>query len=239
MNFNIVWNELSYSEFIKYLKSLADLKYCEFHKKIVNDNSIKYIGVRTPILRKIAKQISKKDYNSFVKINSHKFYEEILLHGFIITYADVDYDILIQMMKKFIPYMSNWALVDLFATKFKQFTNNMDKGFKEINLFINSDNCWEIRLGLVLLLKMYINSKYIDKILKISSSIQNQNYYVKMANAWLISECYIKFKDKTINFLQAKKLDFWTHNKAIQKIRESYKVNNTEKYFLNTLKIKK
>lgn len=233
------WNEKIYNEFLKYLNSLADPEYKNFNSRIIKDDTVKYIGIRTPTLRKIAKIIAKNDYLGFIKCNKHEFYEERILHGFIIGYAEIDYNKFIKMIKEFIPYLSSWALVDLSVTKFKQVNDNKDMAFKEIVRFTESNNPWEIRLGLIMLLRLYIEEKYISRVLGIVSGIKNDHYYVKMGNAWLISECYIKFPNETTQLLEDKKLDPWTQNKSIQKIRETFRVSKENKDFLKSLKIKK
>ncbi len=238
MNLEIKWNKENYSEFIKYLKTLVDSEYHKFNSKIINDNTVKCIGVRTPQLRKIAKIIAKNDYEGFIRLNKHATHEERALHGFIIGYLKIDYDTLMKMIRDFIPYMSSWALVDMFATKFKQIQSNKDTALSEIIKFTKSGNPWEIRLGLIMLLSLYIEEKYINKVLEIIKSIKNDHYYVKMGNAWLISECYIKFPIETTKLLKQKTLDPWTQNKAVQKIKESLRVSKEDKDFLSTLKIK-
>lgn len=238
MDLQIKWNEENYKKFLEYLNSLADAEYCKFNSKIINDDTVKYIGVRTPQLRKIAKIIAKNDFEGFMKHNKHKFYEERALHGFIIGYVKVNYETLMNMIQEFIPFLSSWALVDMFVCKFSQIKNNQDEALKEIIKYTKSDNPWEIRLGLIMLLSQFIHENYIEKVLEVASSVKNEHYYVKMGNAWLISECYIKFPEKTTEFLKAKVLDFWTQNKAIQKVRESLRVSKENKDFLNTLKIK-
>lgn len=238
MNLEIKWDEENYSKFINYLNTFSDLEYKKFNSRIINDDTVKYIGVRTPQLRKIAKIIAKNDYIGFIKCNKHEYYEERALHGFIIGYAKIDYDTLMGMIKDFAPYMSSWALVDMFVIKFKQIQNNKDAALNEIVEFTKSSNPWEIRLGLMMLLSIYVEEKYINKILKIVESIKNDHYYVKMGSAWLISECYIKFPNQTTKLLKQKILDPWVQNKAIQKVRESFRVGKEDKDFLNTIKIK-
>jgi len=141
------------------------------------------------------------------------------------------------MLKDFIPFLSSWALVDMTVCKFKQVKNNKDLAFGEIINFTKSQNPWEIRLGLMMLLSLYVEENYINEVLKICQSVKNDHYYVKMGNAWLISECYIKFPELTTKFLEEKALEPWTQNKAIQKIRESLRVSKEYKEFLNTFKI--
>lgn len=172
MDLTIKWNEENYNEFSEYLKSFTDEEYCKFNSKIINDDTVNYIGIRTPQLRKIAKEIARNDYKGFIKHNKHELYEERALHGFIIGYAKVDYNTLINMLKDFVPYLSNWALVDTtVTTKFKQIENNKNEFLKEVIKFTKSDNPWEIRLGLMLLLSVYLDEKHIDKVLKISEMI--------------------------------------------------------------------
>lgn len=232
------WSKEKHNVFLKYLESLSDYKYKIFNCKIINDDSIKYIGVRTPILRKIAKIIANSDYEGFIKYQSGKYYEEIAIYGFIIGYIDVSYHSLIVMIKNYIPYISNWALTDMPIRKYKQILENKDEAFNEIIKFTKSSNPWEVRFGLVLLLKIYVEEKYLNKIFEICKSINSSHpcctnniipYYVKMANAWLISECYIKYPNLTKIVLQSTDLDSWTKNKAIQKIKESYRVSNSKK----------
>ncbi|BED93124.1 MAG: DNA alkylation repair protein [Candidatus Paraimprobicoccus trichonymphae] len=246
MDFKQIWTKARYEEFINYLKNLADLKYKEFHFKILNDNTVGFIGVQTPILREIAKNILKNDYNGFLRFNEHKFYEEKAIHSFIIRHAEFTYVELIQAIKDFVPHISNWALADITAKKFPQIIENKDIALKEILKFTRSNNPWEVRLGLVMSLSMYISKKYIYKILEVCKSINSEHrccieneipYYVKIGNAWLVSECYIKFPKITKNFLETKILEKWVQNKAVQKIKESFRVAKKDKIVLENLKI--
>jgi 3-methyladenine DNA glycosylase AlkD len=239
MNLNVKWTSELYEKFIKYLKSFEDFEYKKFNSKIINDQTVEYIGVRTPILRKIAKEIAKNDYSGFLKFNNHKFYEEKAIHGFIIGYAKLDFDELMKMLKDFIPYISSWALTDTVAKKFPQIMQNLDAAFEEISKFTKSENPWEIRFGLMLLFSMYVTPEYINQVLKICESINLNHkcckngeipYYVKMGNAWLVSECFIKFPEITEPFLKSKILEKWTQNKAIQKIKESFKVSRFQHF---------
>ena len=223
---NTIWNEKVYEKFIKYLKSLQNINYKNFHSKLILDNNL--IGIKTPILKEIAKKISKGDYKSFIKLNKHKYYEEIIIHGLIIGYLK-DFNEVKELLDNFIPYNTNWAINDIVCANMKIFKKHQEEGFNIIKKYIKSNNPFQIRIGIVLLLDFYINEEYIDKIFKISNSIKLDNYYVKMANAWLISICYIKFKEKTYNYLLNNKLDKFTLNKAISKICDSKRVTIEEK----------
>ena len=230
---NINWNKDNYNEFINYLFTFEDLKYKEFHSKLIlNDN---LIGIRTPILKEIAKKISKGDYKTFIKLNKHKFYEETIIHGLIIGYL-TDFNESLSLLDNFIPYVDNWAINDIVCANMKMFKKYQEIGFDKILNYINSDNPFQIRIGIVLLLDFYINDKYIDKIFEIVDNIHNDNYYVRMANAWALSICYIKYKEKTYNYLLNNNLDKFTFNKTISKICDSKRVDIKDKEKLKKIR---
>ena len=228
MDLSIKWNKIKYLEFLNYLKNQADTKYRDFHKKLLKDDTIKVIGIRTPILRKIAKEI--KDIDGFIKYNTHEYYEENILMALVITKVK---DNLLSYINNFIPYINNWAVNDIFASSLKQF-KKID--IKEVKPYLNSKNPWSVRFGLTLLLSHYVTDKYIDEILDICEAIETNHYYVKMANAWLLSVCYIKFPEKTEDFLKTTKIDTFTYNKTISKICDSYRVNKEDKTRLKEMK---
>lgn len=230
----MLYNKQEYKKIINKLYNLQEEKYKNFHSKLLKNKNIKLIGVRTPELKKIAKEISKNDYNSFIKQNPHEVYEEAVLHGLILGYIKVGEKELLKLIDDFIPYIDNWATNDLTVSNLKAFKNI---NIKVINKYINSQNPWEIRFGLTLLLTYYINKENLDKIFKICDSITSTHYYVEMANAWLISMCYIKFPKESTQYLKTCKLNKFTKNKAISKICDSYKVSDKEKENIKILKI--
>lgn len=224
-----------YDEFINKLYSLQDFKYKEFHGKLILSDNL--IGVRTPELKKIAKNIAKTDYREFIKNIKHNFYEEKVIHGLLIGYIKEDFEVTKELINSFLPYIDNWAVCDLTAANLKQFNKNKEDGFIEIKKYLKDKNTWINRFGYVLLLAYYIEDKYIDKILNLCNKYKDE-YYVKMSIAWLLSMCYIKYKEKTIYFLNNNSLDKWTYNKTIQKIIESNRISKEEKTVLKGMKIK-
>lgn len=225
----------NHNEFINYLYTFQDTKYRDFHKKLILTDNL--IGIRTPILKKIAKEISKNDYKKFIKFNKHSLYEENILHGLLLGYLKLDFSDLKPLLDEFLPYIDNWATCDLTASNLKIFAKLGDIGFNEIKYYIKSNNCWINRFGYVLLLDYYVNDLYIDKIFMLCENYKDE-YYIKMAIAWLLSICYIKYKDKTLKYLSKSKLDKWTYNKTIQKIIESNRISKEEKDKLRSMKIK-
>lgn len=228
---------MNYEEFLKELYNLQDLKYKEFHSKLIMSD--KLIGVRTPELKRISKVIARSNYEEFFKKNRHKFYEENLVHGLVLGYLKLDFDELKPYINEFINYIDNWAVCDITISNLKIYNKNKikDIAFNEIKEYINNSNPWINRFGYVLLLEYFIEEKYIDDIFKLCENYKNE-YYVKMAVAWLISICYIKFKGRTLTFLKKQKLDVWTHNKAIQKIIESNRVGIEDKNMLRKMRRK-
>lgn len=223
---NITWNNDTYNGFIDYLFSIKDETYSKFHFKLLKNDKIKVIGIRVPLLKEMAKKISKTNYSEFIKLNKHRYYEEILLHGLVITYLKINFINSIELFENYIKYINNWASCDTVVANYKSFKKNLDLGLTYINKYLNSKNPWIIRVGLVLLLEYYINDEYIDIVLKLANNVKNEDYYVKMANAWLISTCLIKYYDKTLNFLKSTKIDSWTYNKTLQKAIESYRIKD-------------
>jgi len=230
---NINYN--NYSCLISYLKSLSDNKYLEFNKKIINTPS-KMLGIRTPILRNIAKDISKDDPIGFLNILEHNYFEESILEGFVIS-CFKDIDLFDKYLKRFIPKVNNWATSDMCISSMKQMKNN-EKYFNLAKELIKSKKEFEVRTGYIIMLFHFLDEKHIDTILDILNKEKSSDYYyVSMAKAWLISVCFVKFKDKTLEFIKNNTLDTFTHNKAIQKIIESYRVDEKDKEYLKILKI--
>lgn len=231
-----VWNKNKYDVLINVLKSKEDLEYKKFHSGLGIESDY-LIGIRVPELKKIALNISKTDYNSFIKYNTHKTYEEIIIHGLLIGYLKEDFYIILDLFKDYINYIDNWALCDNPVANLHIWRKNQDNGYFFVIECLNSSNSWINRVGFVILLDYYINNLYIDKILDICDKFVTEEYYVKMAIAWLISICYIKYPSKTYKFLENNKMSSWIQNKSIQKIRESLRVSKEDKD--NLLKLKK
>lgn len=229
---NINWNSESYKEFLNYLYSLEDLKYKKFHSSLTN-NSLNMIGIRVPILKNIAKEISMGDYDSFIKCNSHNTYEETLIHGLIIGYIKINFDRQLNYIDNYINLIDNWATNDVVCANLKSFKKNKNLGYNKILKYLNSNNYWHVRFGIVLLLDYFICDEYIDLIIKLIANIDTNEYYVMMSLAWLISICYIKYPDKSINIFKNNLIDTKTNNQAIRKILDSYRVSENSK---NTIK---
>lgn len=211
------------------LFSLADEKYRKFTMLLCpNVNNI--IGVRMPILKSIAKELSKENTKEYLKNASNKYYEEIIMQGLVIGLTkELTIDETLYYLKKFIPKIDNWAVCDTLCSSLKITKRNMQKMWDFLNSYINSKNEFEVRFSLVMMLNFYITDEYIDKVFMKINMVRNEGYYAKMSLAWLISLLYIKYRKETVEFLNNNNLDKFTYNKAIQKIIESNRISKEEK----------
>ena len=190
-----------------------------------------------PILKNISKTISKGNFLSFIEYVTNNTYEEWLIFGLIIGYSEINFEGKLNLLDKYITGIDNWASCDIACANMKDFKNNKEFGYQYILKLIKSNKCWCVRVGVVLLLDFYISKEYLEDIFNICNSIQLDEYYVKMAIAWLISICYIKYSEDTLKYLNNNNLDKFTYNKSIQKIIESTRISNEEKIRLKLMKI--
>ncbi len=230
-----------YENFRKYLFELSEEKFQKFTKKLI-PNYENIIGIRTPILKNIAKIISKNNYENyfktfdeFIKNKNTIYHEEKLFYSYMIIYSKENYETKLKRINKFIDLIDNWAICDSVGN-FKFLKNNKNYYFYYLLGKLNTPNIWKQRFILVSLLNFYIEDKYLDNIFKIIEKIKSDEYYVNMAKAWLLSICYIKFKDETFTYLKKSNLDSWTINKTVQKIREATRVSKEEKNKILILK---
>lgn len=215
-----------------------DLKYREFKgKSIPNIDKDNIIGVRIPIIRKIVKEIYQEDYISkFLDELPHKYHEENLLHGLILSIKYQDIDFLLSKLDSFLPYVDNWEVTDIISPKlFKKYP---DKVYEKIKEWLNSDKEYVIRFAVVSLLQFYLDDNFKIEELELVNNIKNEDYYVKMAIAWFYSFALIKQYDITIKYFENRKLNKWIHNKALQKAIESYRISDLAKEYLRSLKIR-
>lgn len=217
------------------LFSLADEEYQKFHSSLCpGTNNI--IGIRVPVLRNVAKEIAKEDWKNYLRTAKSDYYEEIMLQGMVIGLAKMNLAERLDYIKSFVPKIDNWAVCDVTCAGLKFTKKHMSEVWEFLKPYINSNKEFEIRFGVVMLLDFYITEEYIKQVLEILNSIHHEGYYVKMAVAWAISVCYIKFPKETMVLLQNNKLDIFTYNKALQKIIESYRVTKEDKEIIRKMK---
>ena len=221
----------------KELFKLQDLKYKEFHKKLipnVDENLI--IGVRTPLVKKLTKTIVKEGKDKeFLKNLPHKYYEENNICAFLINEMK-DYKNAIESLDKFLPHIDNWATCD--GVRPKCFKNNTDKLIFEIEKWLKSDHEYTVRFALEMIMVFYLDEKFDIKYLDMASKIKSDKYYINMMISWLFATSLAKQYEKTVPYIEEKILPLWVHNKTIQKAIESYRVSDENKKYLKSLKLK-
>ena len=222
----------------KKLRKLADPKYQDMQKKIiptVDPDSI--IGVRTPELRALAKEMSKSGEGSaFVAELPHKYFDENQLHAFILS-GMKDYDACIAEVERFLPYVDNWATCDQMSPKI--FRKHKADLLNHIQAWLKSDQTYTIRFGVGMLMEHFLDDDFDLKYPKMVAKLRSEEYYVNMMIAWYFATALAKQYEAVLPFIEEKKLAPWTHNKAIQKAVESYRITPEQKEYLKTLKVKK
>ncbi len=219
------------------LFKLQDKKYGEFQTKLIPTASPDiFIGVRTPDLRNLAKRIVKENnYKEFLKELPHQYFDENQLHAFIISEIK-DYDECLNYINEFLPYVDNWATCDQMSPKI--FKKHTDKLIEEIKIWMNSKETYTIRFGIGMLMQYYLDDNFKPEYLQMVSKIKSKEYYVNMMISWYFATALAKQYEKTLPYIENKKLDTWTHNKTIQKAIESYRITLEQKEYLKSLKIK-
>lgn len=217
------------------LFELADDKYKKFHSNLC-PNTENIIGVRLPQLREIAKEITKGDWRGFLSTSKEDYYEEVLINGLVIAYAKCDVDERLNYIKDFVPKIYNWAICDTFCNTLKFVNKNKEAVWDFIQPYLKSSKEFEIRFAVVIILNYYITEDYIDIVLETLDKVRHNGYYVKMAVAWAISMCFIKFEEKTMLYLKNNNLDDFTYNKSLQKICESLRVDKKTKALIKSMK---
>lgn len=212
----------------KELVGLAEPEYQAFHSKLLP--GIEHImGVRVPALRKLSKKIAGTDWRTYLEAECFETYEETMLHGLVIGYAKMDEEERLKRLDVFVPHINNWAVCDCCTSTYKFMKKDQDIWADYLMKQIKNGTEYSIRFSVVALMDYFINDEWIDHVLQTYENISHDGYYVKMAVAWGISVCYVKYPEKTMRLFQENKLDMFTHNKAIQKIRESFRVSKKEK----------
>ena len=219
------------------LFTMQDLKYRDFHAKLmptVDKDSV--IGVRVPMLRAYAKKFGKtEEAKQFLEILPHQYYEENNLHGLLIDQMK-DYELCIEELIRFLPYINNWATCDILSVKAVK--GHLDSYIKNIYQWLESDYTYTIRFGINMLMRYYLEEEFKIEYPEKVAAIRSKEYYVNMVRAWYFATVLAKKYDQVLPFLEEQKMDVWTHNKTIQKAIESYRITLEQKEYLRTLKIK-
>ncbi len=225
------------SDIQKTLLSMQDKKYAAFQAKLTPNLTLEdFIGVKTPDLKKFAKQLYKEgDYQEFLSDLPHKYFDENQLHAFIIAEIK-DYGTCIKEVNNFLPYVNNWATCDQLSPK--AFTKNKDALLKEIKSWIKSKETYTIRFAMGNLMRHFLEEDFNPKYPEMVAKVKSKEYYVNMMIAWYFATALAKQYDTIIPYITENRLETWTHNKTIQKAVESDRITPQQKDYLKSFKRK-
>ena len=223
------------NKIVEELFKLQDKDYLDFQAKLIPNVDIDYfIGVRTPNLRKYAKEMIKnQSYESFLEELPHKYFDENQLHAFILSEIK-DYNQLITYINSFLPYIDNWATCDQLTPNILK--KNRDKLIKEIKRWLKSKETYTLRFSIKMLMQHYLDDEFKEEYLNLVSKIKTEDYYLKMMISWYFATALSKQYPIAVKYLEEHKLDKWIHNKTIQKAIESYRISPEQKKYLKSLK---
>ncbi len=220
----------------KRLFSLQDLKYKDFNSKLIPNVPLdSQIGVRIPDIRRVAKEIKNTDEaRVFIGTLPHRYFEENNLHGYLIESIN-DFDEAMECTEKFLPFIDNWATCDTISPKV--FKKNIPALYEKIKVWLKTGDTYTIRFGVNMLMKFFLDENFGEEILALVCEIESEEYYVNMVRAWFFATAIAKQREKTLPYLEEKRLDKWTHNKTIQKCIESYRITKEDKKLLKEMKL--
>lgn len=220
------------------LWAFRDEKYAAFTAKLIPEASLAhFIGVRTPDLRNLAKELAGSDSaEAFIGELPHEYFEEDQLHAFLIS-LEKDYDSCMEKVCAFLPYVDNWATCDQMGPKVFGKKGNREALLRQIKLWIKSKKTYEVRFGIRMLMCHFLDDGFDPKYLDMVAKIKSDEYYINMMIAWYFATALAKQYDASVKLLKARVLPPWVQNKSIQKAVESYRITDEQKVYLRTLKI--
>ena len=215
----------------KQLFELQDLKYRDFHSKLMPETDKEtVIGIRTPVLRKFAKEFAgTSEAEAFLRQLPHRYYEENNLHMMLIT-GIKDYEKCMEEIQRFLPCIDNWATCDYPAPKC--FARHKDQVLEEAKRWISSGETYVIRYGIGMLMRLFLDEDFSSEYLEMAAAVQSQEYYVNMMIAWYFATALAKQWDATVPYIDQHKLSDWVHRKTVQKAVESYRITPEQKEYL-------
>lgn len=217
---------------VERLRELSDERYAEFASALIPDSPEGYVlGVRSPELKNIAKEISAD--NPFLCHLPHHFHEENMLHAYALNRVK-DYSQALSLTQKFLPYVDNWAVCDSLSPK--AFAKNADLLLPEIRRWIAADHPYTVRFAIGCLMRYFLDENFKKEYLGMVASVSREEYYIKMMRAWFFATALAKQWDSTLPYISEHRLSDWTHRKSIQKAIESYRITPEQKTLLRSLK---
>ena len=226
------------NEIVDLLFSKQDIKYRDFQKPLfpgVEEDC--FIGVRTPELKKLAKELfGSETANKFIETLPHHYFDENQLHAFLISLIK-DYQTCLKEVDRFLPFVNNWGTCDQLSPK--GFAKHKEELIAPIKKWLKSKHTYTVRFAIGMLMQHYLDESFKEEYMEMVASIKSEEYYINMMIAWYFATALAKQYDSAIRYLEDKKLSRWVHNKTIQKAVESYRIADEQKAYLKNLKISK
>lgn len=222
---------------VERLLALQDVKYGDFQVKLIPGLAREnIIGVRTPEVRKLAKALlNEGDYEAFLQDLPHKYYDENILHGALLSELK-DFEICLELLEQFLPFVDNWAVCDLMSPK--SFKKHKPELLEQVKRWIASPELYTSRFGMEMLMTHFLDEDFRAEYLELPAAVVTEEYYLMMMQAWFYATALAKQWEATIPYLEQQRFSVWVHNKTIQKAIESYRITAEQKQYLRTLKRK-
>lgn len=218
------------------LFQLQDTEYAALQVRIIPTvKPERIIGVRTPELRALGKELYRDEYReAFLADLPHPYFDEDQLHAFVIS-EEKDFDRCIRMVEAFLPYIDNWATCDQLSPK--AFKKNPERLLPYVRKWIQAKDVYTVRFAIGMLMRYYLDDRFSPEYPEMAASVRSEEYYIRMMVAWYFATALAEQYEAVFPFLENRKLEAWTHNKAIQKSLESFRITPEHKAYLKTLKI--
>ena len=225
-------------EIVDLLFSKQDIKYRDFQAPLFpNIDKERMIGVRTPELKKIAKELNGSEIaNRFIETLPHDYFDENQLHAFLISLIK-DYQTCLKEVERFLPYVDNWGTCDQLSSKV--FAKYKEELIVPIRKWLKSKHTYTVRFAIGVLMQHYLDESFKEEYMELVSKVESKEYYINMMIAWFFATALAKQYKTAIKYIEEKKLSFWVHNKTTQKAVESYRINDEQKVYLKSLKVNK
>lgn len=225
-------------EIVAELFRLQDKDYAEFQAKLIPTvRADAIIGVRTPALRAFARRLFKDEgITAFLRKLPHEYFDENQLHAFVVS-LEKDFEKCAAEVEAFLPFVDNWATCDQLSPK--AFKKEPERLLPYIRSWLKSDKVYTVRFAIGMLMEHFLDERFEPKYADMVAAVKSDEYYINMMIAWYFATALAKQYDAVLPYIEGKKLDDWTHNKAIQKSVESYRITAEQKAYLKTLRVGK
>ncbi len=221
-----------------YLYTHADERYAAFSSALMPGEKLDVIGVRLPVIKDLAKRLSKEDWKAYLDSASDDTFEEIMLQGFVIGLAKMPFEEQLRRIAGYADKITNWSLCDSPCAGFKSVRKHREEVWTFLQPYLQSENEFKQRFGIIMLMDHFITDCYIVRLINVLSAVRPVGYYASMAVAWAVSVCYVHYPDIVTDLLKSHELDKDTQNRAIQKIVDSLRVTAEAKKEVRKFKIK-